>query len=244
MRQAFAVILILSGLSAGDVSASPALSRDGAGSTGRFPAVPGWPLGRGLPSFGGAADTGNAGNPGVTAPLVTAPKRDAQPKPEPSAAARLDDLFQRLAHAEDSDEADGLAHAIERLWLQSGSDTADLLMVRAVAALGKGQPKVASDLLDKIVVVDPGWVEAWNKRATLRFLDGDDVGAMQDVAQVLSREPRHFGALSGMAAILHRNGMDKQALELARRTEAIYPHNAELEKLESELSLKVEGRDI
>lgn len=242
MRQALAAILVLSGLSAGAASTALALSRESKGPADSFPAIPGWPVPRGGSSLGGAPGNILAGNPGVTTPLVPAPKRDGQP--EPSTAARLDDLFGRLAHAEDSDEADGLAHAIERVWLQSGSDTADLLMVRAVAALGKGESKVASDLLDKIIVVDPGWVEAWNKRATLRFLDGDDVGAMEDVAQVLSREPRHFGALSGMAVILHRNGMDKQALDLTRRTEAIYPHNAELEKLETELKLKVEGRDI
>ena len=46
-----------------------------------------------------------------------------------------------------------------------------------------------------------------------------------------------------MSSILERNGLDKQALALIRRTMAIYPHNADLEKVESELSLKVEGRD-
>ena len=126
---------------------------------------------------------------------------------------------------------------------RSGSDTADLLMVRSVEAAGKGDLDLASRLLDKVVVIDPRWAEAWNKRATLRYLKGDDVGAMEDIAEVLALEPRHFGALSGMSSILERNGMDKQALALIRRAKTIYPHNADLEKVESELSLKVEGRD-
>lgn len=242
MRQALASAFVLSGLWAGAAPAAPALSRDGQVPAYSFPFLPGVP--NELRTFGSVADGGGVGNPGVTAPLVPAPKSPPQPKAQPTEAARLDDLFQRLAHAEDSDEAEGLAHAIEQLWLRSGSDTADLLMVRAVAALGKGEAKVASDLLDRIVIIDPNWIEAWNRRATLRFLKGDDAGAMQDVAEVLAREPRHFGALSGMAFILQRNGMEKQALDLVRRTEAIYPHNAGLEKLDSELSLKVEGRDI
>ena len=244
MRQAFASVLMISGFWASAVSAAPAFSRDASAPAFRFPAMPGIPSTEGFPGMGNTAEGGQSGNPGVTSPLVPAPKPVQQPRPEATQTARLDDLFQRLAHAGDSDEADGLAHAIERLWLQSGSDTADLLMLRTVAAIGKGEVSVASQLLDKIVVIDPGWAEAWNKRATLRFLKGDDVGAMQDIAEVLAIEPRHFGALSGMAFILQRNGMDKQALDLVRRATAVYPHNTELEKLAAELALKVEGRDI
>lgn len=186
---------------------------------------------------------GRGANPGVTAPLVPQAKPDAA-KPPATEAQRLDDLFHRLAQAGDADEAKGLALAIEHLWLTSGSDTADLLMVRSVEAAGKGDLDLAARLLDKVVVIDPTWAEAWNKRATLRYLKGDDAGAMQDIAQVLALEPRHFGALSGMSSILERNGMNKQALALIRKTKAIYPHNADLEKVESELSLKVQGRDI
>ncbi|MDX7951655.1 hypothetical protein P7D22_10795 [Lichenihabitans sp. Uapishka_5] len=227
MRLFFASVLIVSSISTGVAHATPVLLREAPAAAERWPA------------FGGLADTAN---PGVTSPLAPAPK--PSPGPVTGQAERLDDLFGRLAHAGDADEADGLAHAIERLWLRSGSDTADLLMVRSVAAIGKGKLDVAAQLLDRIVAIDPTWTEAWNKRATLRFLKGDDSGAMQDIAEVLAREPRHFGALSGMGVILQRVGMDKQALDLIRRTEAIYPHNAELEKLEGELSLKVEGRDI
>lgn len=223
MRQALASVLIISGILAGAAPAAPAFSRDAFSPAEAFPALP------------GVSEDGAAAKPGVPPPPA------APPTPE---AAHLDDLFGRLARASDAGEADALAGIIQQMWLHSGSDTADLLMVRAVAALGKGESKVASNLLDKVIALDPAWAEAWNKRATLRFLKGDDVGAMEDIAEVLAREPRHFGALSGMAAILHRNGMDKEALALVRRTEAIYPHNADLEKLEAELSLKVEGRPI
>ncbi len=236
MRQASLSVLIITALSTGAASAAPVLSYEGQAPAYSFPVIPGVPR----PSLGPASE----GNPGVTAPLIPAPKTTPPAKTEQTTAERLDDLFQRLAHAEDADEANGLAEAIQRLWLHSGSDTADLLMVRAVTALTKGESKVATDLLDRIVALDPGWAEAWNKRATLRFLKGDDAGAMQDIAQVLALEPRHFGALSGMAAILQRAGMDKQALALIRRVETIYPHNADLEKLEGQLSLKVEGREI
>jgi tetratricopeptide (TPR) repeat protein len=207
----------------------------------RFPPLPG-DFGSGPGTHGGTGSRDH--NPGVTAPLVPPAKPETAPKAPVTDAQQLDELFQRLAKSGDADEAKGLALAIEHLWLNSGSDTADLLMVRSVEAAGKGDLALAVRLLDKIVTIDPSWAEAWNKRATLRYLQGDDVGAMEDIAQVLALEPRHFGALSGMSSILQRNGMTKEALALIRKAMVIYPHNVDLEKVESELSLKVEGRDI
>ena len=41
----------------------------------------------------------------------------------------------------------------------------------AVEAMGSGSIKTARPLLDHLVAKYPGWAEAWNKRATLAFLD-------------------------------------------------------------------------
>ena len=128
--------------------------------------------------------------------------------------------------------------------MRSGSDTADLLMTRAVAALGADHRDVAGALLNKIVVLMPDWAEAWNKRATLRFLENDDAGSMEDLDHVLALEPRHFGALSGMGFILKRNGLDAGALKALRRALAIYPENEDLRKAVDQLAPEVEGRDL
>ena len=160
----------------------------------------------------------------------------------PSRADAINDLFHRLSTAADSGEATGIATAIEHLWLQSGSDTADLLMMRSVSALAKGDNDLATNLLGKIIVLQPDWAEAWNKRATLRFLKGDDAGSMNDISHVLSLEPRHFGALSGMGFILQRAGLKKEALAMLRKAAAIYPHNEELGKSIDALTLEVEGQ--
>ena len=73
------------------------------------------------------------------------------------------------AKAKSDDEAKGIAGAIERGQLRSGSDTADLLMSRAMTAIQAGKSEVAVDLLTAIVKIDPDFTEAWNKRATLVF---------------------------------------------------------------------------
>lgn len=104
--------------------------------------------------------------------------------------------------------------------------------------------ELAETLLDKVVQLEPDWPEAWNKRSTVRYLRDDDVGAMQDAAQVLAREPRHFGALAGMGAILHREGMDKEALKVLRRALELDPQLTDIRKLVDQLKLDVEGREI
>ena len=183
---------------------------------------------------------------GITSPLVPPPPKEAEAKPAPkkSKTEVLDELFGRLAGASDSEEASGVALVIQHVWLQSGSDTADLLMTRAATAIEKGDRPLASQLLDNVVRLDPTWSEAWNKRATLRFLENDDFGSMDDLSHVLTLEPRHFGALTGMATILLRSGLKKDALQVLRKAAVIYPHNGDVDKMIEELVLEVEGRDI
>lgn len=168
------------------------------------------------------------------------------PQQSPAAARQrvLDELFARLRAAADIDEAKSVAAAIERVWLQSRSDTANLLMQRALVSLKDQNYPIALALLDKIVALEPDWAEAWNQRATTRFLAGDADGAMADIGQVVRLEPRHFGALAGMGMILQRAGFDKRALQMFNMALAIYPLQPELRTTVEKLTLDVEGRDI
>ena len=156
----------------------------------------------------------------------------------------LDELFRQLAAAENADDAKSVAAAIQSIWGRSGSDTADLLSSRAMAALAAGQKDLALQLLDHVVEVAPDWAEGWNKRATIRFLVDDYEGSMSDIDRTLVLEPRHFGSLSGLATILQRSGYEKRALEVLRKLIVIYPHQADVQKLIDRLSPDVDGRDI
>ena len=87
--------------------------------------------------------------------------------------------------------------------MQSGSDTADLLIARALQGARERQTgRWRCKLLDSVVDLYPDWSEAWSERATARFQSGDVAGAMADVAQTLKREPRDLGALAGLAAMM------------------------------------------
>lgn len=156
----------------------------------------------------------------------------------------LDELFDRLAKAQDDLEAKGIAGAIDRVWMRSGSDTADLLMNRALQAIGHKNLALSQELLDKIVIIDPTWAEGWNKRATARFLAEDYLGAMEDLAHVIALEPRHYAALTGMGFILQRQGFHKRALQVFRRALELNPRQEELQKIVHKLTLDVEGQPI
>lgn len=168
------------------------------------------------------------------------------PRPPLAVARRhtLDDLYGKLAASSDIDEAKGLATLIGNIWMRSGSDTANLLMQRAIKSIEDKNYRLALNLLDKIVELQPNWAEAWNKRASVRYFSGDVDGSMADVEHVLKLEPKHFGALEGMAMILQRTGFDKQALAVYRRVLAVYPHQPEVEKIVDKLRLEVEGQGI
>ena len=165
----------------------------------------------------------------------------------PVAQARrktLDDLYAKLAASPDEGEAKSIASLITAIWQRSGSDTANLLMGRADTAVATRDYPAALRVLDRLVELQPDWAEAWNRRATVRFLAGDLNGSMADVDRVLKLEPKHFGALNGLANILQRTGFAKGALQAFRRVAAIYPHQAEIEQVIDKLSLEVEGQGI
>jgi tetratricopeptide (TPR) repeat protein len=156
----------------------------------------------------------------------------------------LDFLFGALKAAPDEASAKHVEARIWALWLQTPSDTAALLMARAKIAMDAQQTDVAMKLLDALIKLRPDYVEAWNRRATLYYLQNDYARSLADIEQVLAREPRHFGALAGLGMIMQDVGDDKRALDAFRKALTINPHLEKVPELVKTLSEKVEGRDI
>jgi tetratricopeptide (TPR) repeat protein len=156
----------------------------------------------------------------------------------------LDFLFGALKVAPDETSAKNIEDRIWALWLASGSDTCNLLMNRVKEAVDAEKYDLAVRLLDAIIEIRPSYVEAWNRRATVLFLKKDYAHALADIRQVLAREPRHFGALTGLGAIMQDIGDDKDALDAYRRALDIDPHLKGVADKVKALAEKVEGRDI
>ena len=183
----------------------------------------------------------------VSAQETAAPPAPRIKHPRPNNAERsgnLEFLFGALKAAPDAESAKGVENRILALWLNSGSDTADLLMTRVKTAVDAKDFDLAIKLLDSIVEIKPEYVEAWNRRATLYFMKKDFSRSIVDIRQVLAREPRHFGALAGLGMIMQELGDDKRALEIFRRALEVHPHLPRIPDLVKQLTEKVDGRDI
>jgi tetratricopeptide (TPR) repeat protein len=156
----------------------------------------------------------------------------------------LDTLFAALKIAPDETSAKAIEDRIWAMWLVSGSDTCTLLMARVKDATDDKNYDLAIKLLDAVIAIKPDYVEAWNRRATVYYLKQDYGHSLADLREVLAKEPRHFGALSGLGLILQDIGDDKDALEAYRKALAIDPHLENIPEVVKTLTEKVEGRPI
>lgn len=154
----------------------------------------------------------------------------------------IDSLFAKLLRERDPKQARQLADSIATRWTDSGSATGNLLMQWASEAMAKKKNGLALDLLDQVTVLWPEYAEGWNRRATLHYIMDDYSKSMVDIKRVLALEPRHFGALAGMAAILERSGKDELALQTWEQILTVFPTNRQAQTKVGDLTDKLTGR--
>jgi len=168
----------------------------------------------------------------------------ANPSATRDDAATLDKLFAELKRQRNDKAAERIAGRIWTEWFKSGSATVDLLMKWAGDAIDKKKYDAALDFLDQVTVLAPNYAEGWNRRATVHYLTKNYAKSMADIEKTLELEPRHFGALSGMAAILKDSGRKQLALDAYQRVLAIYPMMRNAQNEVATLSEELAGEGI
>ena len=93
----------------------------------------------------------------------------------------------------------------------------------------------------QVTVLAPDYAEGWNRRATLYFQKSDLSRSIADIETTLSLEPRHFGALSGLAVILNRLDRKQEALDTWYKVLEIYPANQTAQKAVIDLEEELAG---
>lgn len=156
-------------------------------------------------------------------------------------AKGVDALIAELGRERDPEAANRLTEEIMANWNASGSATVDLVMQWALTAATEKRNAAALDFLDQAIVLKPDFVGAWNHRATLHYTMGNYKKAVSDINRVLELEPRHFGALAGLAAILSERGSEEMALKAWERYLAIYPADRQAQEVVTKLSEKLAG---
>lgn len=138
-------------------------------------------------------------------------------------AKKLDRLFANLKAASTEQDARRIESAIWRLWLSSSNRVINQIMQKAMAAREVGDYAATMVLLNDLIAQYPDFSEGWNQRATIHYLMGNFDASVQDVVQTLKREPRHFGALSGLAIILWQQGNQALARKSLQQAIRIHP---------------------
>jgi tetratricopeptide (TPR) repeat protein len=156
----------------------------------------------------------------------------------------IDFLFGALKVAPDETSAKAVEDRIWAVWTSAGNETTTLLMSRAKKAIDDKDYDLALRVLDAIIEIRPDFTEAWNRRATVYFMKKDYTNSLADISKVLAREPRHFGALSGLGLIMQEVGDDKHALDAYRKALEVYPRLKGVSDKVKTLTEKVEGRDL
>ena len=182
----------------------------------------------------------------------TGPSLAADPKAAGSAAAAapasagetLDTLFGELKRERNPQAAERIAKRIWNEWYKSGSASIDLMMKWSNDAVAAQKYDVALDFLDQVVTLQPGFAEGWNRRATVHFLMRQFGKSMADIEHTLELEPRHFGALSGMAQIMKETGRKELALSAWQRVIDIYPMMRSAQNEIATLSEELAGESI
>ncbi|WP_240804293.1 tetratricopeptide repeat protein [Qingshengfaniella alkalisoli] len=147
----------------------------------------------------------------------------------------LDTLFDQLRDPRTQDW-EAVEEQIWSEWSDSGSPSVDLLLERGRAALEAGDTTTAIEHFTALTDHAPDFAEGWNGRAMAFYAEEKLGPAMSDLERVLALNPRHFGAMTGLAQILVQLGYEKEAISVYRAVHAIHPHQPDikdaLERLE------------
>ena len=110
------------------------------------------------------------------------------------------------------------------LWSRSGDPEVDRLMALGTEAMQAGKHVEAITTFSEVIHKKPDFAEGWNRRATVYYLAGQYDKSIADCHEVLKRNPRHFGALSGMGQIYAQLEDYENALRWYRRALEVNPN--------------------
>ena len=137
---------------------------------------------------------------------------------------KLNELFNQLQKVNNSKTAELLEKEIWSVWNEHPNNNKLTEKLEFGSELMEyGSYYYALKVFNNILITDPEWSEAWNKRATLFFLMNQYQKSLNDIEKVLKIESRHFGALSGQARIFIKLQEYEKAITSLKKALKFYP---------------------
>ena len=139
----------------------------------------------------------------------------------------LKNLFKELKISQNT-KAIEIENKIWKIWMTHPSEDRrgyrlTELLAQGLSLINQRDFDKAYGILSQIILEDPKWAEAWNKRATLLYMMGNYEQSQNDINEVLKLEKRHFGALSGQGLVQIKLKNYKKAIESYKEVQKIYP---------------------
>ena len=154
-------------------------------------------------------------------------------------------LFNQLLEIQSSSEADEITLKIWEIWTNDAeTEFGQSTMLEGVSLMNRNSLVAAEKLFSELIRVSPDYIEAWNKRATVRYMMGQLENSLNDVYVVLSKEPKHFGAMSGLGLIMIQRENFEGALSAYKKLIAIHPFSKDALSLVPILEQRVLGKSI
>ena len=156
--------------------------------------------------------------------------------------SQLEALFDALSQTKNADDAQIVTLQIWERWITDNGDATNISMMRrGIQFMDSGNLSIAEEVFSRIINRDNSYTEAWNKRATVRYLLNNLEGSEQDIYEVLIREPRHFGAMSGLCLIKMQQGKLGDALTIYKDILKIHPNSPDAVRMVPKLEGILKG---
>jgi len=141
--------------------------------------------------------------------------------------SELNNLFKQLKNSENV-KAIEIENKIWKIWMTHPSDDRrgyrlTELLAQGSLFINRRELSKAYGIFSQIILEDPKWAEAWNKRATVLYMLGRYEQSQNDINEVLKLEKRHFGALSGQGLVQAKLKNYKKAIESYEEVQKIHP---------------------
>ena len=141
--------------------------------------------------------------------------------------SELNNLFKQLKNSE-ATKAILIENKIWKIWsIHPSNDRRGyrltVLLAQGSFLMSEKELNRAYEIFSQIILVDPNWSEAWNKRATVLYLLGRYQQSQKDIDEVLKLEKRHFGALSGQGLVQTELKNYEKAINSYKKVQKIYP---------------------
>ena len=156
--------------------------------------------------------------------------------------ARLSADLDALHGATTAQQAGVLEERIVAAWHAQLTPSVQLLVEKAAGEIQAGKPRDAVADFDAALALQADVADLWRLRAEARYAAGDEQGAIADLAQALSREPRCFPALADLSHFAEGREDFKRALAAWLKLLEIDPKTGQADARLKRLQHKVSGQ--